>query len=112
MATAMLSCTSASLRALWIGDVQIAFCDYCKSLYGLKQAPRIWYLLLCETILSLRFIQCTSDPSIYFHLEYKVLAVYIDDILILGSSGDICHPLYSEFSHHFPLDYIVPIYPF
>ena len=29
-----------------------------KSLYGLKQAPRIWYLLLCETILSLGFIQC------------------------------------------------------
>ena len=27
-----------------------------KSLYGLKQAPRIWYLLLCETIISLGFV--------------------------------------------------------
>src|SRR5947199_1684349 len=58
-----------------------------KSLYGLKQAPRIWYLLLCETILSLGFVQCTSDPSIYFHPEYMViLAVYVDDILVIGQS--------------------------
>ena len=27
-----------------------------KSLYDLKQTPRIWYLLLCEIILSLDFI--------------------------------------------------------
>ena len=33
-----------------------------KSLYGLKQATHIWYLLLCETIISLGFIQCLADP--------------------------------------------------
>ena len=68
----------------------------CKSLYGLKQAPRIWYLLLCETILSLGFVQCTSDPSIYFHPEYMViLAVYVDDILVIEQSREICDQFYN-----------------
>ncbi len=81
-----------------------------KSLYGLKQAPRIWYLLLCETILSLGFIQCTSDPSIYFHPEYKVvLAVYVDDILVLGKTREICDQFYNEISQHFCIEYKGPV---
>ena len=62
-----------------------------KSLYDLKQTSRIWYLLLCEMILSLDFIQCTFDSSIYFHSEYKiVLIVYVDDILMLDKIREIC----------------------
>ena len=84
----------------------------CKSLYGLKQAPRIWYLLLCETILSLGFVQCTSDPSIYFHPENKViLAVYVDDILFIAPRQEICDRFYCEISQHFCMQYKGPVAP-
>ena len=85
----------------------------CKSLYGLKQAPRIWYLLLCETIISLGFDQCTADPSIYFHPEYKIiLAVYVDDILIMGKTQEICDQFYGEISQHFCMEYKGPVTSF
>ena len=49
-----------------------------KSLYGLKQAPRIWYLLLCETICSLGFEVCVTDPSLYFYRQLgMILAVCV-----------------------------------
>ena len=84
-----------------------------KSLYGLKQAPRIWYLLLCDTIISLGFTQCTADPSIYFHPEYKlVLAVYVDDILVLDKTREICDQFYNEISQHFRMEYKVPVTSF
>jgi transposase InsO family protein len=77
-----------------------------KSLYGLKQAPRIWYLLLCERICSLGFVQCTSDPSIYVHAEYKIiLAVYVDDILVFGPSKTLCDEFYFEISKYFRMEY-------
>ena len=85
----------------------------CKSLYGLKQAPRIWYLLLCETILSLGFVQCTSDPSIYFHPEYMViLAVYVNDILVIRQSQEICDQFYDKISQHFCMEYKGPVTSF
>src|SRR5438046_7720002 len=84
-----------------------------KSLYGLKQAPRIWYLLLCDTITSLGFLQCTLDPSIYIHPEYKVvLAVYVDDILVLGKTREICDQFYNEISQHFRMEYKGPVTSF
>ena len=77
-----------------------------KSLYGLKQAPRIWYLLLCETICALGFVQCTSDPSIYVHAEYNIiLAVYVDDILVFGPSKTLCDEFYFEISKSFRMEY-------
>src|SRR5205814_5037055 len=64
-------------------------------------------------ILSLRFVQCTSDPSIYFHPEYMViLAVYVDDILVIRQSREICDQFYDEISQHFCMEYKGPVTSF
>jgi transposase InsO family protein len=77
-----------------------------KSLYGLKQAPRIWYLLLCETICSLGFEVCVTDPSIYFHRQLgMVLAVFVDDILVCGPNEFICQEFYKAISQFFKMEY-------
>ena len=75
-----------------------------KSLYGLKQAPRIWYLLLCQTITALGFRSCDSDPSIYVHDEQRtILAVYVDDILVIGSQST-CAEFYDIISKSFQME--------
>ena len=64
-----------------------------KSLYGLKQAPRIWYLLLCEVIVGLGFEVLETDTSIYVRREI-IIAVYVDDMLIIGPSQEECNEIY------------------
>ena len=73
-----------------------------KSLYGLKQAPRIWYLLLCNYILSIGFTCLDSDPSIYYHTYHRVfIAVYVDDILIFGVTDKSCNDVYESLASQF-----------
>jgi hypothetical protein len=73
-----------------------------KSLYGLKQAPRIWYLLLCNYILSNGFKCLDSDPSIYYHNYFRVfIAVYVDDILIFGVDNESCNHVYESLASQF-----------
>ena len=78
-----------------------------KSLYGTKQAPRIWYLLLCDEIVSLGFEPCDSDSCIYYSAERQILlGVYVDDILILGKSKDDCDSIYNALAKRFDMEYI------
>jgi Reverse transcriptase (RNA-dependent DNA polymerase)/GAG-pre-integrase domain len=63
-----------------------------KSLYGLKQAPRAWFHKL-KTFLQLEGFQCSqADPSLFIfktseHILY--LLVYVDDIVLTGSSPSL-----------------------
>ena len=60
-----------------------------KSLYGLKQAPRIWFFVLCQLILDLGFIECQTDKCTFYSNDRRILiAVYVDDILMLGKPDD------------------------
>ena len=80
-----------------------------KSLYGLKQAPRIWYLLLCELILSSGFVVLESDTSVYIHYQRKIiLAVYVDDILIFAPSQADADDVFILLSQHFNMKYLGP----
>jgi len=60
-----------------------------KALYGLKQAPRQWNHKLHETLLHLGFTQCFSDPCLYSCRSLVYVAVYVDDILIVGDSSAV-----------------------
>ena len=60
-----------------------------KALYGLCQAPRAWYEKLNSCLEMLGFIRCPYEPAVYVrkeHDEMLIIAVYVDDLLITGSS--------------------------
>eukprot|EP00253_Pinus_taeda_P003369 PITA_03369 len=64
-------------------------CRLKKSLYGLKQAPRAWYAKMDSFLLSQNFERCKSDPNVYMlrtHDSLLILVLYVDDLLITGSS--------------------------
>ncbi|KAL5827944.1 hypothetical protein ACOSQ3_019789 [Xanthoceras sorbifolium] len=70
-------------------------CRLHKALYGLKQAPRNWFHKLRDALISLGFINSTSDVSLFIRrYSGKVifLLAYVDDILLTGTySKDIQH---------------------
>ncbi|GLT59369.1 hypothetical protein SLA2020_321900 [Shorea laevis] len=60
-----------------------------KSLYRLKQAPRMWFRELKDFLVSHGFTNSRSDSSLFiFHHDanWLYVLVYVDDILITGSS--------------------------
>ena len=73
-----------------------------KSLYGLKQAPRIWNLLLCSVITSLGFVALEIGPNTYINAKSGVIiAVYIDDILVLAQRKSQCLQVFDGLARHF-----------
>ena len=64
-------------------------CRLKKSLYGLKQAPTAWYAKIDGFLLSLSFVRCKSELNVYLKLIHGYLMIiflYVDDLLITGSS--------------------------
>lgn len=65
-------------------------CHLHKSLYGLKKALRAWYLKFNTYIQQMRFTQCLYDQSLFYHTKESnilLLLIYVDDILLTGSSS-------------------------
>ncbi|XP_022631718.1 uncharacterized protein LOC111240603 [Vigna radiata var. radiata] len=65
-------------------------CRLKKALYGLKQAPRAWYTELRVFLLYLGFVNSTTDASLFIHQKSGstlYLLVYVDDIIVTGSSS-------------------------
>ena len=60
-----------------------------KALYGLKQAPRAWNVKLNKILVGLKFYRCSKEPSLYRREDKSgllVVVVYVDDLLVAGSS--------------------------
>lgn len=60
-----------------------------KALYGLKQAPRAWNVKLNKILVGLNFHRCSKEPSLYRRQDKTsllIVALYVDDLLITGSS--------------------------
>nr|GEX67449.1 hypothetical protein [Tanacetum cinerariifolium] len=69
---------------------QSQVCKLNKSLYGLKQASRQRNQELSKFLVSLGFIQSKHDYSLFVKAQgdlFTVALVYVDDILIIGSSN-------------------------
>lgn len=62
-----------------------------KALYGLRQAPRAWNIKLNHILRGLNFTRCSKEPSLYRKERKKellIVVVYVDDLLVTGSSLD------------------------
>ena len=62
-------------------------CRLNKALYGLKQSPRLWYETLATYLKSLGFTPLSADMSVFVRGQ-TYIAVYVDDLLIIGPSTE------------------------
>lgn len=66
-----------------MGDGTSKVCRLLKALYGLKQAPRVWYNTLTAFLSDLGFKPLSADLSVFVR-GHVFIAVYVDDLLIIG----------------------------
>ena len=81
-------------------------CRLKKSLYGLKKAPRAWYATIDCFFISLSFVRCKSDHNVYLKLIHGYLMIiflYVDDLLIIGSSKKEISSLKDAMNHAFSM---------
>jgi hypothetical protein len=81
-------------------------CKLLKSLYGLKQAPKQWHEKFDKTLTSAGFVVNEADKCVYFRYgggEGLILCLYVDDILILGTSLDVIKETKDFLSNNFEL---------
>ena len=86
-------------------------CRLHKSLYGLKQAPRQWYKKFNEFMSNSGFNRCDMDHCCYvkkFADSYIILALYVDDMLIAGSSMTELTRLKQQLAENFEMKDLGP----
>ena len=81
-------------------------CKLRKNLYGLKQAPRQWYKKFYRFMHKIGFKRCETDHCCYvkfFDNSYIILLLYVDDMLIVGSSIKEINNLKKQLSKQFAI---------
>eukprot|EP00250_Pteridium_aquilinum_P010115 c19165_g2_i1 orf=1060-2943(+) len=81
-------------------------CRLLKSLYGLKQSPCQWYKRFHQCMSSFEYVRFTSDPNIYSRHSvgvFLLLAIYVDDILLLCNSETALTNAKAELSSSFSM---------
>jgi histone deacetylase 1/2 len=67
-------------------------CKLHKAIYGLKQAPRAWFSRFSNFLLKHHFSSSTNDPSMFIYRSSygsMILLLYVDDIILTGSSDTL-----------------------
>lgn len=67
-------------------------CKLNRSLYGLKQGRRAWYERLTSALLQFGLVASKCDPSLFTYTyegNHLYVLVYVDDIIITGSSSSL-----------------------
>jgi histone deacetylase 1/2 len=88
---------------------QTLVCKLQKALYGLKQAPRAWYERLTQTLVQFGFKSSKCDPSLFIYTHKGItlyVLVYVDDILLTGSSSTLLHDLIHKLNSKFALKHM------
>jgi Reverse transcriptase (RNA-dependent DNA polymerase) len=87
-------------------DLPHHVCRLKKALYGLKQAPRAWFHRLREFLLAHGFVSSQSDSSLFIsttHGETMYLLVYVDDIIVTGTSQSFITRLFTDLHNTFTI---------
>ena len=77
-----------------------------RSLYGLKQAPRAWFQRFTDFICRIGFTNSRCDSSLFIyrqghHIAYLLL--YVDDIVLTGSSSELLSRIISALGSEFAM---------
>ena len=72
-----------------------------KAMYGLPQSGRLWYEHLKATLNDMGFENLKNDEAIFTNGKLK-LAIYVDDLLIIGQLDDI-EAFKNEFKEHYQI---------
>ena len=81
-------------------------CKLHKDIYGLKQSPHAWFSRLSDKLHHLGFRSSKADSSLFvFHQGKHVIymLMYVDDIVIAGSSTALVDQLMHNLSLSFPI---------
>ena len=81
-------------------------CKLLKSLYGLKQAPKQWHEKFDKTLTSVGFVVNEADKYVYYHFggsEGVILCLYVNDILIFGTSLNVIKEVKDFLSQNFEM---------
>ena len=81
-------------------------CKLLKSLYGLKQAPKQWHEKFDRTLTSAGFVINEADRCVYYRHgggDSVILCLYVDDILIFGTSMIVINEVKSFLSNSFDM---------
>lgn len=79
-------------------------CQLFKSLYGLKQTPRQWHNKFDESLRMLGLTPTECDPCIYSNKDSTLLlALHVDDGLIIGETNDEIQKLIKELERRFEM---------
>jgi hypothetical protein len=78
-------------------------CKLKKSLYGLKQAPRCWNRAFTEYMQHMGFKQSNADQCVFIRSgsSLAVVAVYVDDLIILTETEEEMKKVKSDFERKF-----------
>lgn len=89
------------------GDGTRKVCKLQKALYGLKQAPRVWYKTLTDFLATLGFHAVSSDSGLYTR-EGIFIAIYVDDLLLVGKDKGKITRLKDSLHHRFSMTDLGP----
>ncbi|KAG8496407.1 hypothetical protein CXB51_009171 [Gossypium anomalum] len=86
-----------------------------EALYGLRQAPRAWFNKLKQFLVSAGFVLSKSDASLFVRSSSEFtlyVLVYVDDIVITGSSSDAINCFVQQLHNEFALKDMGELYYF
>ncbi|WVZ83847.1 hypothetical protein U9M48_030944 [Paspalum notatum var. saurae] len=81
-------------------------CKLDKAIYGLKQAPRAWYSRLSSKLVAMGFQASKSDMSLFIYQKGNIvmyMLIYVDDIIVTGSSMEAISALLKDLREEFAL---------
>lgn len=77
-----------------------------KPLYSLKQARQKWYKMVCAEFEALGLYRCQSDHSVFYKNKdgwLLIVAIYINDMLILRDDTSIIEHVKTELKNWFKM---------
>jgi len=86
-------------------------CKLDKALYGIREAPRAWNALFTSWLVSFGFSQSSVDPAIFtlvFSDLLYVLAVYVEDSILVGRQGPFIFVFKAAFAARFDIEDLGP----